>query len=197
MAGMTGLNLRIRTTDSGQPRKPGFSVARNRRPKGEREASGTAYGLHFAIRTRGLNAPVGPLHGLYWFNRPEPIPLSLYAEDASAPGAMEWRLLIAVPDEATSDEVYAAIERMMAKRGTGSAPVPKVMTWHEGRAAQLLHVGRYDAEYPTIERLTTAIREAGLRPIGCHHEIYLSGPQTPPERTRTVIRQPVADGSRA
>ncbi len=104
---------------------------------------------------------------------------------------MEWRLLIAIPDEATGDEVYRGDRADDGQARNRLCAVPKVMTWHEGRVAQLLHVGRYDAEYPTIERLTTAIREAGLRPIGCHHEIYLSGPQTPPERTRTVIRQPV------
>jgi hypothetical protein len=151
---------------------------------------GTAYPLHFALRERGVRVPIGHLHGVFWFERPDPIPLSLYAEGASAPSPMQWRLLITLPDEASASEIAAAVERMLAKGGA-DAPVPSVITWDEGQVAQLLHVGPYDAEYPTIERLTTAIRDAGLEPAGCHHEIYLSDPRTPPERTRTVIRQPV------
>ena len=62
----------------------------------------------------------------------------------------------------------------------------------EGRAAQILHVGSYADEAPTIEKLHAFIGETGLIPHGKHHEIYLSDPnRTPAERLRTVIRQPV------
>jgi hypothetical protein len=55
-----------------------------------------------------------------------------------------------------------------------------------------MHVGPYDAEPPTIERLHRGIAEHGLRPRGCHHEIYISDPgRTRPERLKTIIRQPV------
>jgi hypothetical protein len=142
-----------------------------------------AYRLHFAVKARGVDAPIGHLHGLYWIGEPEPLP-----EDARA-GSMQWRLLIGVPAEASVGEVDAAITHA----GTAaSGIVPRVVEWREGAVAQTLHVGAYDAEGPTVERLRAAIAEAGLRPTGCHHEIYLSGPQTRPERTRTIIRQPVA-----
>lgn len=67
-----------------------------------------------------------------------------------------------------------------------------VETVQEGPCAQLLHVGSYDAEEPTLERLHQAIAQAGLRSHGAHHEIYISDPnRTVPERLKTVIRQPV------
>ena len=54
-------------------------------------------------------------------------------------------------------------------------------------------MGPYDTEGPTVRRLHDAIDEAGLRPDGRHHEIYLGDPRrTAPERLRTLIRQPVA-----
>ena len=43
----------------------------------------------------------------------------------------------------------------------------------EGQVAQILHLGPYAHERPTIERLHSAIAAAGLRPRGRHHELYL------------------------
>ncbi len=153
-----------------------------------------AYTLHFALKGRGVNAPVGMLEGVFWLDQPQPIPLSAFEhEDASRP--MRWRLLIAVPEEATDEEVQLAIAEVSRR---ASAPAEalaqlRVKGWLEGESAQILHVGPYDAEYPTEVRLHEALAQAGLRPRGCHHEIYLSSPSAPPERTRTLIRQPVEE----
>jgi hypothetical protein len=68
----------------------------------------------------------------------------------------------------------------------------ELRTWEEGRCAQLLHVGPYSEEAPSLTRLHTAIAEAGLRPRGRHHEIYLGDPRrSAPQRLRTILRQPV------
>jgi hypothetical protein len=64
--------------------------------------------------------------------------------------------------------------------------------FEEGQVAQILHLGPYADERPTIERLHSAIAAAGLRPRGRHHELYLGDPRrSKPERLRTLIRQPV------
>jgi hypothetical protein len=69
----------------------------------------------------------------------------------------------------------------------------RLETYHEGLSVQILHVGSYDDEAPTIARMHGEFMPAhGLIPAGKHHEIYLSDPRrTAPERLRTVIRQPV------
>ncbi len=62
----------------------------------------------------------------------------------------------------------------------------------EGRCAQVLHVGPYEAEGPAIARLHAWIAAQGLRRHGRHHEIYLDDPRTTaPERLRTLLRHPV------
>ena len=65
----------------------------------------------------------------------------------------------------------------------------------EGAAAQVLHVGPYSAEGPTIERLHAFIAAQGLVFDGArhkHHEIYLGDPRrAAPDRLRTIIPQPV------
>ncbi len=64
----------------------------------------------------------------------------------------------------------------------------------EGLAAQILHVGPYAAEAPTIARLHAFLVEQGYVPHGRHHEIYLGDPRrSAPERLRTLLRQPVRE----
>ncbi len=64
--------------------------------------------------------------------------------------------------------------------------------FHEGLSAQIMHIGPYAEEEPTITKLHEFLREAGYEIHGHHHEIYLSDPnRTAPEKLRTLIRQPV------
>ena len=64
---------------------------------------------------------------------------------------------------------------------------------HEGPSAQILHVGSYDDEAPTLARLHDEwMPQQGLTFNGLHHEVYLSDARrTAPEKLRTVLRQPV------
>ena len=153
------------------------------------------YTLHFLLKDRGTTVPVGALEGTYWISQPGPIPLERFASLEAGPGSMSWRVMLPVPDAATDDEVQTAIDDVRTRK---SGPPPALdrlgcRGWLEGECAQILHVGPYDREYPTMERLHAAIAAVGLRPRGCHHEIYLSGPGTAPERTRTIIRLPVEE----
>ena len=147
-----------------------------------------AYPLHFQLRARGVSGHrIGMLEALFWLT-----PDELVADDTSASDldrAWAWRLLIAVPDEADEHEVTTAI--------AGNAPrefANRVysLRWTEGPSAQILHVGSYARETPTVSRLLAAIAHAGQRPHGAFHEIYLNDPQrVGEERTKTLLRQPV------
>lgn len=63
----------------------------------------------------------------------------------------------------------------------------------EGLAVQILHIGTYDDEGPTIARLHDEYLPAhGYVEAGRHHEIYLSDPRrVEAARLKTVLRQPV------
>jgi len=75
-------------------------------------------------------------------------------------------------------------------------PPLRLDTWEYGDVAEILHVGPYSAEPPTIERLHAFIRDSGLRIAGDHEEEYVRGPGMfgpgNPERYYTVIRYRVA-----
>ncbi len=151
-----------------------------------------AYTLHFALRKRGIQAPVGALEGVFWIGEPGPMPLELLAGTPEQPPAWTWRLLLPIPDQATEDEIGAARDAVERKQRPPRLGDLRWEPWAEGRVAQIMHLGSYDAEVPTIRHLHEAIAERGLRVRGCHHEIYISDPRTTRlERVRTVIRQPV------
>jgi hypothetical protein len=62
----------------------------------------------------------------------------------------------------------------------------------EGACVQTMHVGPFSAEEPTIKRLHGFIADSGHKPIGKHHEIYLSDiRKADPQKWKTIIRQPM------
>ena len=151
-----------------------------------------AYTVHFGLKRRGVTARIGALEGLFWFGATEgPIKPGAFGRyDAND---WNWRLLLPVPAAATAEEIEGAFAEVARKKAPAALGLLRVEGWREGPAAQTLHVGSYASEPPTIAALQEAVAAAGLRPRGCHHEIYLSDPnRTAPDRLKTVIRQPVA-----
>ena len=69
----------------------------------------------------------------------------------------------------------------------------RLESYHEGLCVQILHIGSYDDEGPTLHEMHTEFIPAnGCVENGKHHEIYLSDPRrVPAERLKTILRQPV------
>ncbi len=143
-----------------------------------------AYTLHFALKERGLGAPIGTLEGLFGDGTESPANPTL--------DTWTWRLLLAVPAVATDGDVATAIEDVGRTRAPLALPRLRLEHWAEGQCAQTMHVGPYSEEAPTVALLLQVIADAGLRPAGRHHEIYLGNPnRTRADRLRTIIRLPV------
>lgn len=150
-----------------------------------------AYSLHFLLRDRGIEAPIGPPEAL-WERRDGG---SSWAEGEVAfePTAWRWTLFIGLPGEATDDDVAAALAVSRRKRPSAALADLHPMTLGEGIVVEAMHVGPYEAEPETIAKMRELATSAGLAPRGPHHEIYLGDPRrTDPSRLRTVLRQPVA-----
>ena len=57
---------------------------------------------------------------------------------------------------------------------------------------QILHKGPFDKEPDTLKKLEAFMEVINLRRNGRHHEIYLSDfRKTPPEKLKTILREPV------
>jgi hypothetical protein len=152
----------------------------------------TAYGLHFALKRRGVHARVGMLEGLYWMADGSTDFDAILGPDRDT---WRWTLLISLPPEATDQELATALVGGRTKMPAELAADLRVDRFEEGAVAQVLHLGPYAEERPSIERLHAAIAAAGLRPYGRHHELYLGDPRrSKPERLRTLLRQPVEPG---
>jgi hypothetical protein len=148
---------------------------------------GAAYTIKMARKRAGRDFKVAPLEGLWWV-KTGPMP-------PDRPEGWSWTLLIRVPDFVAAKDLRDAV-KVLVKRGKGATVRRvKLQTVSEGRCVQVLHVGPYDAEAPTIARMKSFAGEQGLAFRGKHHEIYFSDPRrVPASRLRTILRQPVRLG---
>jgi len=104
--------------------------------------------------------------------------------------------MIMQPDQVTQALFDEAVAKVQQKKDLPGLVKLRLERYHEGRAVQIMHLGPYAEEAPTIQRLHAFARDNGYQLRGKHHEIYLSDPRrTAPERMRTVIRQPVQQAS--
>ena len=145
-----------------------------------------SYAMKFAARA-GLQVDyvVPPLEGLWWADDPSDFV-------ARRKDRWRWTMMIRAPEILPRALYDAAVTKATLKLGTppGSLRLESLV---EGLSLQILHIGSYDDEAPTLARLHDEVMPAqGLTFAGKHHEIYLSDPRkTDPSRCRTILRQPV------
>ena len=158
-----------------------------------------SYGAHFRLKKLTGEAPrVMPLEGLWWVDDPaqQDIVAAVARGEAtmadSERGSWRWETMIMQPEPIGAELIAAAAAKAAGKKDLPGLARLRYIRWAEGRCAQLLHIGPYAAEAPSIVRLHDAIAAVGYRPRGRHHEIYLGDPRrSAPEKLRTIIRHPV------
>ena len=145
-----------------------------------------SYTARFALKRAGvLDYGVMPLEGLWWV----PDMATFSTEDKSA---WDWTMMIMQPDEVTEAVFAQAKSGAAAKRSLPALDGLRLERFAEGLSAQVLHVGPYSAEGPTLRALHEFIAEQGRELAGKHHEIYLGDPaRSAPENLKTIIRQPM------
>ena len=163
----------------GDPNGPGFA-----------EAIGALYGAAFTIKMRkkreGTDYTVAPLEALWWTPGDSPfLPGSKYS--------WRWTALIRTPELVTAGDLEIALAELERKGKGPAVQGVRLQRLEEGECVQVLHLGPYSAEPPSIEALHAFAAQQGRTLTGRHHEIYLSDPRrVPPERLKTILRQPVA-----
>jgi len=152
----------------------------------------TAWTLRFALKRRGVVTKVGPLEGLWWTTTGKTDLDDIFGGGAGLREDWRWTLMIGLPAEATDAELEAALAAGRAKLASPYRESLRIEAFDEGEVAQVLHLGSYADERPTIEALHGAIAAGGHVPRGRHHEIYLGDPRrSAPGKLRTILRQPV------
>ncbi len=132
---------------------------------------GSVYTLKFDLKKRGLESfKVG-------------CPRARYPDAHLCPKG-EWLIIAGIP----------------IPDNTGSLPQKepgtevRVETWEYGTVAQILHLGPYDQETKTIERLQQFIADNGYEIAGPHEEEYQSKPDA--KVIKTLIRYQVKKKNR-
>lgn len=166
---------------AGSPQSPAFQEA-------IQALYAVSHGINLLLREKepGKDHVVMPLEALWW-----------WGEEPSFPEASEhgwrWTLMIRQPDETTPAQARRAAETARERRPLPTLGRVRLERYREGESMQILHVGPYEKELPTIRRLQEEIRAAGFAPAGKHHEIYLGDPRrAKPEGLKTLLRQPIA-----
>ena len=148
-----------------------------------------AYALKFMVKKgpAAVDYGVMPLEGLWWVDD-----MRQFSVDDK--GAWQWTMMIMQPEHVTETLLEEALEQVRVKKDPAALARMRFESYHEGLSAQIMHVGPYAAEAPTIEKIHRFIAENGYQLRGKHHEIYLGDPRrTAPERLKTIIRQPMGD----
>ena len=106
-----------------------------------------------------------------------------------------WISVIRLPDFVAEEDVRWAIQEAGKKKKADFSRV-EFLACDEGECVQCMHMGSYDDEPTTVEKMHAFMDSHGyaldISDTRLHHEIYLSDPRkTPPENRKTVIRHPV------
>jgi hypothetical protein len=149
-----------------------------------------SYTMKFMLKKAGtVDYGVPPLEGLWWADD-----MAEFSEGRK--DEWKWLLLIMQPQQVTGRLLDDAREQVLRKKEATSPDVldkVRLERFHEGLCAQVMHIGPYAAEAPTVSMLHQFIEQQGYTLRGRHHEIYIGDPnRSVPEKLKTVIRQPVA-----
>ena len=145
-----------------------------------------SYAVKFMVKKGPLAIDYGvmPLEGLWWAED-----MSRFSIDDKS--NWKWTLMIMQPEFVTKEMVEDAISEVRKKKNPSAISKVRFEILSEGKCAQILHVGPFSEEGPTVEKVHRFIASRGTR-IGKHHEIYLSDiRKADPAKWKTVIRQPM------
>jgi hypothetical protein len=144
-----------------------------------------SYTLKFALKPSGIDYGVPPLESLWWMEGVEGF-------DPLNKDDWGWTAMIMQPKWVTEPLVEEMRLEVAKKKELPALPLMRFEDFHEGLSVQILYIGPYADEGPTIARMHEHVIGKGYRLHGKHHEIYLGDPRrSAPEKLRTIIRQPI------
>jgi hypothetical protein len=164
-----------------QLKEPRISTLKNQKmlvveAKGDPNVvGGKAFGLLFQLYYRVPETPKGPM---------QPAPRARWPITLADTPKSTWIGLYALP----VPETIAELPQHDAQEGLKAS----LTIWEYGTVAEILHIGPYAKEEPTIKRLLDFIKEQGYTIVGDHEEEYIKGPSMSgsedPEKYLTIIR---------
>lgn len=154
------------------------------------EAVAALFSVSYAAKFAVKNGPqktdyaVMPLEGLWWADD-----WSVFLAGDKA--GWNWTMMILQPSFVPDTTIEDAVAAVRKRKELPALRKLRLGEFCEGRCAQILHIGPYSAEGPTIAKLHEFI--AGRSSLaGKHHEIYLTDiRRANPDNWKTILRQPM------
>ena len=154
---------------------------------------GVAYTLKMSYKTDYridgfFEYAVPPLEG-FWYQE------GVDGVDYGRKADFHWLSVIRLPDFVREEDFRWAVDTATRKKKLDFSPVA-LLTLDEGLCVQCMHLGPYDDEPATVEKMHRFCAAQGYTPdfsqTRLHHEIYLGDPRRgDPQKLKTVIRHPV------
>ena len=147
-----------------------------------------SYTLKFMIKKgkEEIDYHVLPLEGLWWAD-------DMNSFTSGDKDKWFWTMMIRQPDFITAEHFKTALENAKKKKPELDFSKVRFEKLTEGNSVQIMHIGPFTAEGPTIQKVHDKIASLGMKRSGKHHEIYLSDiRKAEPGKWKTVIRQPIA-----
>lgn len=155
------------------------------------------YGIAFTIKMSKMgdhridgyfDFVVPPLEGFWWQD-------GINGIDYSHKENFNFISVIRLPDFVTEEDFRWAVEEATRKKKTDFSGV-EFFSYDEGLCVQCMHIGPYDDEPATVEKMHEYMKSEGyvldISETRMHHEIYLSDVRkVAPEKLKTVVRHPI------
>ena len=162
-----------------------------------KQSIGLLYGIAFTIKMSKMgdhridgyyDYVVPPLEGFWWQKGVQGIDYT-HKED------FQWISCIRLPDFVTAEDFTWAVGEATRKKKADFSRV-EYLPVNEGLCVQCMHIGPYDTEPSTVQRMHEFMESEGyvldISDTRRHHEIYLSDVRkVSPEKLKTVIRHPI------
>ncbi len=137
-------------------------------------------------KEKSIDYAVMPLEGLWWAD-------DMTRFSVENKNEWKWTSMTMQPEYVTEEIVIEALDQTRKKKRLPALSKTRFEAFSEGPSAQIMHVGPFSAEGPTIEKIHHFIKKQGYKLSGKHHEIYLSDfRRSVPEKMKTVLRQPMS-----
>jgi len=150
------------------------------------------YNISYALKMKVIKKEtpskdyvVPPLEGLWYMPKMEE--WSMDEKDK-----WEWTMMIRIPDFVKDSQIKKAMKILKETKNPDSFSKLRYEQYDEGTCVQIMYLGPYDEEPPTIKKIHQFAKKNGYNLNGHHHEIYLSDPRrVEPERLKTILRHPI------
>ena len=103
---------------------------------------------------------------------------------------LEYTIMIRQPDFITEDDFKSAVEKVAKKKPNVFYKDIYLDSMNDGNSVNILHVGSYDDENSSFEKMDLFCKENGLtRKYDWHREIYLNNSnRTEESKLKTILR---------